>query len=40
MRRFFTFGLTARLVMLTVLAVLPALVIQTFNEYDLRRART
>src|SRR5580765_7108187 len=39
MRRFFTFGLTARLVMLTVLAVLPALVIQTFNEYDLRRAR-
>jgi signal transduction histidine kinase/DNA-binding response OmpR family regulator/HPt (histidine-containing phosphotransfer) domain-containing protein len=39
MRRFLRFGLTARLVLLTVLAVLPALAIQTYNEYDLRRAR-
>jgi signal transduction histidine kinase/CheY-like chemotaxis protein/HPt (histidine-containing phosphotransfer) domain-containing protein len=39
MRRFFTFGLTARLVLLTVIAVLPALAIQTYNEYDLRHAR-
>ena len=39
MRRFFVFGLTTRLVLLTVLAVLPALGIQTYNEYDLRRAR-
>jgi len=39
MRRFLRFGLTARLVLLTGLAVLPALAIQTYNEYDLRRAR-
>jgi len=39
MRRFFGFGLTARLVLLSVVAVLPALAIQTYNEYDLRRAR-
>jgi two-component system sensor histidine kinase/response regulator len=39
MRRLFTFGLTTRLVLLTVIAVLPALAIQAYNEYDLRRAR-
>ncbi len=39
MRRTFKFGLTARLVLLTVCAVLPALAILTYNEYDLRRAR-
>ncbi len=39
MRRFFRFGLTTRLVLLTVIAVLPALAIQAYNEYDLRRAR-
>jgi two-component system, sensor histidine kinase and response regulator len=39
MRRLFTFGLTTRLVLLTVIAVLPALAIQTYNEYDLRHAR-
>ncbi len=39
MRPLFSFGLTARLVLLTVIAVLPALVIQAYNEYDLRRAR-
>ncbi len=39
MRRLFSSGLTARLVLLTVVAVLPALAIQTYNEYDLRRSR-
>lgn len=39
MRRFLGFGLTTRLVLLTVIAVLPALAIQAYNEYDLRRAR-
>jgi hypothetical protein len=39
MRPLFNIGLTARLVFLTVIAVLPALVIQAYNEYDLRRAR-
>jgi len=39
MRRLPGFGLTARLVFLAVIAVLPALAIQTYNEYDLRRAR-
>ena len=39
MRRLPGFGLTARLVFLAVIAVLPALAIQGYNEYDLRRAR-
>ncbi len=39
MHRFLRFGLTARLVLLTLIAVLPALAIQTYNEYDLRHAR-
>ena len=39
MRRLPGFGLTARLVFLAVIAVLPALVIQAYNEYDLRHAR-
>ena len=37
MRRFKGFGLIARLVILTAIAVLPALVIQTYNEYALRQ---
>jgi signal transduction histidine kinase len=32
-------GLTLRLLMLVVIAVLPAIVIQAYNEYDLRKAR-
>ena len=39
MRRLFRFGLTARLVALTVIADLPALAIQAYNEYDLRHGR-
>ena len=32
-------GLTLRLLMLVVIAVLPAIAIQAYNEYDLRKAR-
>src|SRR5271169_5065652 len=32
-------GLTGRLFLLVILAVIPALVIQAWNEYDLRIAR-
>jgi len=32
-------GLTGRLFLLVIMAVLPALVIQAWNEYDLRIAR-
>jgi signal transduction histidine kinase/DNA-binding response OmpR family regulator len=39
MPRFKGFGLSSRLVILTAIAVFPALVIQTYNEYALRRAR-
>src|ERR1700694_3032143 len=39
MRRTFRLSLTFRLVLLTVVAVFPALIIQAYNEYDLRRAR-
>jgi two-component system, sensor histidine kinase and response regulator len=38
-RRGFRVGLTTRVIVLTVLAVLPALLIQAYNEYDLRRSR-
>jgi uncharacterized protein YlxW (UPF0749 family) len=31
--------LTGRILILVVLAVIPALVIQAWNEYDLRKAR-
>ena len=44
MRRFFSWravgiGLTGRLLILVIFAVVPALVIQAWNEYDLRIAR-
>src|SRR5215469_4051101 len=38
-RRFREMSLTARMFLLAVLAVLPALGIQAYNEYDLRAAR-
>src|ERR1700751_6425915 len=38
-RRGVRIGLTGRLFLLVVLAVVPALVIQAWNEYDLRIAR-
>src|SRR6185312_239817 len=44
MRRFVSWsgvriGLTGRLLILVIFAVVPALVIQAWNEYDLRMAR-
>src|SRR5260370_11733235 len=38
-RRSVRIGLTGRLFLLVILAVVPALVIQAWNEYDLRIAR-
>src|SRR5712691_4562016 len=38
-RRSVRIGLTGRLFLLVILAVFPALVIQAWNEYDLRIAR-
>src|ERR1700693_471833 len=37
-RRWMQLGLTGRMFLLVVIAVLPALAIQAFNEYTLRRA--
>src|SRR6266446_656321 len=39
LRRGVRIGLTGRLFLLVIMAVLPALVIQAWNEYDLRIAR-
>jgi hypothetical protein len=36
--RWMQLGLTGRMLLLVVIAVLPALAIQAFNEYTLRRA--
>src|SRR2546430_17541401 len=38
MRRWMQLGLTGRMFLLVVIAVLPALAIQAINEYTLRRA--
>src|SRR6266700_3526746 len=35
----FHVGLTTRVIILTVMAVIPALIIQAYNEFDLRRSR-
>ena len=39
MRRRFQMGIAGRSMLLVLLAVLPALAIQSYNEYDLRRSR-
>ena len=39
MRRWMQLGLTGRMFLLVVIAVLPALVIQAVNEYALRTSR-
>jgi signal transduction histidine kinase/CheY-like chemotaxis protein/HPt (histidine-containing phosphotransfer) domain-containing protein len=39
MRRLLQIGMTGRLLFLVLIAVLPALAIQSYNEFDLRRSR-
>jgi two-component system, sensor histidine kinase and response regulator len=39
LRQGFQVSLTARVIILTIMSVLPALIIQAYNEYDLRRSR-